>query len=289
MSVARFAQPTIAPPRNTTLLGDDEFAELAAAVLGTSQLLIIGASSVGKSMVARAVADAVAAPGVADRVHIMQLHPGSTHEDLVGRLGARAVDGQRVWRHIEGPLVALADAVRSDGARRVLVLDDLHHVDIPTFFGEAYVLLDAREGSNGSTSMQLPNGTWLSLPRDLAIIATALPPTVGAAGVDISWRRRFAQVHLPASGEVLARHYERAVNDVPDLVSGFEWMNVLLEAAFGAAYTIGHGVFMVDHMTPARFRQICHHQIEPLLVATTHGHPVANRLVPTLLWPSLTA
>lgn len=289
MTATPIADASIARPRNNTLLADDQFAELVGALDGTSQLLINGASCVGKSIVARVVADAVAAPGVSDRVRIVQMHPGSTHEDLVGGLGARAVDGQRVWRHIEGPLVAMADAVRADGERRVLVLDDLHHVDIPTFFGEAYVLLDAREGSGGPTAVQLPNGTRLTLPRDLAIIATALPATVGAVGVDISWRRRFAQVTLPASGDVLARHYASAVNEVPDLISGFEWMNVLLDAAFGQACTIGHGVLMVDHMTHARFRRICDHQIEPLLYATAHGHPVANRLDPTVLWPSLTA
>lgn len=279
----------VAAPENTTLLADDEFGELLHAVDGaTSQLLINGPSSVGKSLVARAVADAIATPGVSERVRIVQMHPGSTHQDLVGGLFARAVDGRRVWRHVEGPLVAMADAVRADGARRVLVLDDLHHVDVATFFGEAYVLLDAREGSGSSISVQLPNGTRLSLPRDLVIIATALPATVSAIGVDISWRRRFAQVNLPASGEILARHYTRAINDVSDLISGFEWMNVLLDAAFGPACTIGHGVFMVEHMTGPRFRQICDQQVAPLLFATAHGHPVASRLDPNVLWPSLT-
>jgi hypothetical protein len=285
--------PTTDRNDNTTLLADAMFESIVSSFDSfdrlAAQVLLTGPPSVGKSVIARAVADAVAAHGVADRVRILQMHPGSRHEDLIGGLTARAVDGQRVWHHLDGPLVSMADAVRGDGARRVLVLEDLHHVDVATLFGETFVLLDARDDGRGESCVHLPNGTRLSLPNELAIVATALPVDTHSDGASNTWRRRFRQLHLPASSEVLQRHYQQARNEVVDLVSGFEWMNILLDAAFGPAHTIGHGVFMVPHMTADILRQICDHQIDPILKTTARGHPVAQRLVCSSLWPSLAA
>jgi hypothetical protein len=171
----------------------------------------------------------------------------------------------------------------------VLVLEDMHHVDVSSLFGETLVLLDKRDHGSGEPSVARPHGPRMSLPRGLGIIATSLPTPAGDPAVTMNWRRRFAWVDLPPSSAILERHYETATNDVDDLIEGFDWMNVMLKAAFGTAGTIGHGVFMVDHMTPNVLRRIWDQQVGPTLAATTRGHPIGQRLAPDILWPNLAA
>ncbi len=253
------------------------------------QLLLSGPSAVGKTLLARALADAVATPNVPDRVRVVQMHPGVGYEHLVCGIFERAVNGRRVSEHVDGALVSMARAVQRDGARRVLVLDDLHHVDVPTVLGEMIPLLDDRDRGDGEPNIDLLHERGFSLPAGLAIIATSLTQPSAALRSEMSWRRRFSCVELAPSADVLARHYVDAPNEVPDLVDGFLWLNTIVEVAFGPAHMIGHGVFMVPHMTHERLRAVWDHQVMPSLATVSRGHPAADRLDAMRFWPSLAA
>ncbi len=84
------------------------------------------------------------------------------------------------------------------------------------------------------------------------------------------------------------RFYESHPNEVPDLVQGFNALNVELTKALDRHHTIGHA-FLMDRsgMTASRLRQVWDRQIRPLIDEYLFDQPeVLTSFTLELFWPS---
>jgi hypothetical protein len=276
-----------------TLLGRGVLEAMVDALLGpVPQILLCGPAAVGKTTIARALGRAIVAQSTcADAVVTVHAHPGLGYEYFVEGIRPRIANRHQLYDRVDGVFLEASAAVRADGQRRVIVVDDLHTIDVPSAFGELVALLDRRDAVGGEYRVDLRYTRGFTLPPELSVIATVLPPT-DATQTTATWRRRFAYFEITPTVEVLDRWYraDEHRNQVPDLVDGFDRLNTTVAAALGPAHLVGHGMFMATDMTPARLRSIWDRHIAPIIAPATERYPIlAASLDPEVLWPSLAA
>src|SRR5262249_42889100 len=146
------------------------------------------------------------------------------------------------------------------GDYRVLVIDEMNRANLPKVFGELLFLLEYRD-----KPIDLQYSMGFRMPKKLLLIGTMNTADRSIRSIDVALRRRFDVFECAPNSEILSRYYMSRLNDVPDLVTGFEALNEALRARLDRHHTIGHTFFMVDPMTPARLRHIWEHKIGPLI------------------------
>lgn len=209
----------------------------AAFDMGYAGLILCGPPGTGKSWYAQQIG--IALSGNWEYVRSVQFHPSYQYEDFVFGY-APSVDGGFELRPKEFARTC-KDAAGLPSATFVMVIDEISRSDVVRVFGEAltYLEMDKRE-----QPFQAASGEELTIPRNLLVIATMNPWDKGVDELDMALERRFAQIDLRPSVDVLRRLLtaKKASTDFVDrLCSFFERLQGLsLETVrLGHAYFLG--------------------------------------------------
>ncbi len=143
------------------------------------------------------------------RGSVVQFHANTTYENFVGGLAPVQDNAGTGLRFEPRPGYLMAEIARSNGQKRLLVLDEINRADLAKVLGEAIYLFEA---SDPDREVTLPyafpevGGSRLRLPRQLHVLGTMNTADRSIALVDVAVRRRFAFVNLWPSFEVVKQH-----------------------------------------------------------------------------------
>ena len=206
----------------------------AAMKLGYAGVILCGSPGTGKTWYAQQLA--VALSGNWEAVSSIQFHPSYQYEDFVfgyapnakGAFELRSKELVRICR----------DASEHPDITHVLVIDEISRTDVVRVFGETLTYL---ETDKRGQPFQTASGEELTIPRNLVFVATMNAWDKGVDELDVALERRFAQIDLEPSADVLQRLLaERGAREdfVDRLIQFFEELqkSPLEMARLGHAY-----------------------------------------------------
>lgn len=262
-------------------------------LLQSCNLLIEGPPAVGKSLIARRLAQAVTGEFPGERVEAVQFHPAYGFEDFVhgyrpGPQGPELRDGifTRFCRE------ALKDPQRP----YVFIIDELNRANPAAVFGELLTLLEP-DKRHADYAMPLLHarleGERFYVPRNVHIVATAnsVDPLLQ---IDSGVRRRFATAtlkpafrssaflaHLQKAGfsKELAKQVSRTMQRIND--------EIRKHCPGPDAPVIGHGFFSTAPGTPGKaeewLRRVLKHYVVPQIESRwKHDPQFLHRLLQEL-------
>lgn len=165
---------------------------------GFAGVILFGPPGTSKSWYARQIAAHLAGQN-ADRIRLIQFHPAYQYEDFIEAYSPTE-DGK--FQLTDKVFLELCRVATEDfpGETCVLVIDEFSRCDVARVFGEALTYLET--GKRGMR-FRLPSGRQVSIPENIAIIATMNPWDRGVDDLDAALERRFAKIALQPDAKLL--------------------------------------------------------------------------------------
>ncbi|WP_051251525.1 McrB family protein [Paenibacillus harenae] len=204
--------------------------------LGYAGVLISGSPGTGKSWYAQQIG--VALSGSWEAVRTVQFHPSYQYEDFIFGYVAQK-DGTFLISAKEFVLACRAAAVDPDRIH-ILIIDEISRTDIIRVFGEVLTYL---ERDKRDQPFKTASGEELSVPSNLMLIGTMNPWDRGVDEIDIALERRFAQIDINPSADVLRKLLSKKTTEpfINKIIAFFEKLNMYEseEIRLGHAYFLG--------------------------------------------------
>src|SRR5262249_25513633 len=150
----------------------------------------------------------------------VQFHPSYSYEEFVEGLRPETKDGAISFEPHQGIVLRLCAGLAPDSDYRVLVVDEMNRANLPKVFGELLFMLEYRD-----RPIDLQSSMGFRLPKKLLLIGTMNTADRSIRSIDVALRRRFDVFECHPNAGILRRYYASRVNDVADLVAGFEKLN----------------------------------------------------------------
>lgn len=247
--------------------------------LGRKKNVILeGAPGVGKTFVARRLADAFVGAQGSDRTLTIQLHQSYSYEEFIrgwrpGRDGGYTLH--------DGTFLSFCHrAAAAPQEPHVLVIDEINRGNVSRIFGELFMLLEAdKRGPAHALPLAYDDGDGrrFSMPENVYLIGTMNTADRSLAMVDYALRRRFAFFKLkPAFGTERFRNWLRSREMDEELISHIEERMTALNQAIsqdlsrlGPGFEIGHSFFCpsesLEEADIRWYKAVIQHEIAPLI------------------------
>jgi len=260
---AQDSRPTLASLARELFLPLDFLQKIERLLQDKRQVIFYGPPGTGKTYVARKLAEYFAST-TAGQVERVQFHPSYSYEDFIQGYRPRNVNGQTVFKLVNGPLMRLAKkAAAHPGSRNVLLIDELNRGNIAKIFGELYFLLEYRD-----EEMRLQYGARpFKLPKDeFWIIGTMNTADRSIALVDAALRRRFHFVPFfpdvePIKG-LLGRWLRANCSEMAWVAGLVEQVNGMLD---NRHLSIGPSHFLRRDLDREKLEMVWEHSVIPYL------------------------
>ena len=254
------------------ILSDDDIECLLRNWRRTLCLILEGAPGVGKTHIAKDLANRLGEGSQSAVVKQIQFHPSSSYEDFV-RGWRPTPDG--TFRMRPGVLVQFArDAVDAPHTPHVLVIDEINRGNVAKIFGEMLSLVESTK-RNKECAVRLGVKDF-HLPPNLYILGLMNTADRALAMVDFALRRRFVFWRLKSAvGSSQFREYLES-HEVPaevarGIMERYGKLNAMIaeEPDLGDGFEVGHSYFCPTPEACARpyewYADILRTQIMPLL------------------------
>jgi 5-methylcytosine-specific restriction enzyme B len=200
---------------------------------------------------------------VADRLRVVQFHPGYSYEDFVR--GLQLVDGGKT-EYRDGVLLQILENMRADpgdmqGVPFVMILDEMNRADLSKVLGECFSLMENR-GQPVQLGGQDRVPRSVVFPQNLYLIGTMNLIDQSLEQVDFALRRRFLwfprgymrQQLLDVAehrwerlqkANRITKNWDRYAGEFEILGDRAEALNRLIDqhSSLGPQYEIGHTYF----------------------------------------------
>ena len=220
-------------------------------------LLLTGGTGVGKTYIAKKIAQELIGEGWEDRTTVVPIHRTYGYSDFVTGISFNAE--KRGFEHLDKIFLTELEKARKSNEKHVLILDDIGRGMITGILGDVLSLIEPHGNSD------------ISIPPNFYIIATrsTLTDSIEPAGYGFS--RRFYHRHIEADyGYMSEKADKKKINDCLSANDMFYKTNKIiadnlrykanLTGQETEKYFIGHGVFN-DRSTLYTMK----HQVIPLL------------------------
>ncbi len=164
-------------------------------------------------------------------------------------------------------LGTLADQIKEQTKKYVLIIDEINRGDVSNIFGELITLLeeDKREGNAEGLLVQLPySKSHFCVPSNLYIIGTMNTAGQSLEMLDLALRRRFDFLEMEPDPSIIKKVNKTHLIDGIDLVKILTAINERIEILIGRDYRIGHAHFL-NISTLAELKMVFKRKIMPLL------------------------
>lgn len=164
-------------------------------------------------------------------------------------------------------LGALADMIKGQTKKYVLIIDEINRGDVSNIFGELITLLeeDKREGNAEGLLVQLPySKSHFCVPSNLYIIGTMNTAGQSIELLDLALRRRFDFLEMEPDSSIIKKVNKNYIIDGIDLAKMLDAINERIEILIGRDFRIGHTHFLKIE-TLADLKDVFVHKIIPLL------------------------
>ncbi|QDH13078.1 AAA domain-containing protein [Formicincola oecophyllae] len=274
-------------------MDDALFQGLLEQLSGRKNLLLKGEPGVGKTFLARRLAQAMAevrfgteinsaSSGVASRVHSVQFHQNYDYADFMEGFSP-GQDGKLQLQ--QGLLRRVCDQAMADSSHaHVLIVDEFNRGNVAAILGEGLSLLEASKRGPDHALKLARSGDAFWLPPNLYIIATMNTADRTLAPLDYALKRRFALWDVkPAFSHPAFLAFLTTAMKVPTtlaeaIVTTMEALNVRLLQDMGKqgfqgspAHQVGHSFFMPSS-PPEQPAQWCRGVVEGDIVPLLHDY-----------------
>lgn len=259
-----------------TLWPRNQLEALIASIEGECpQLILAGPPGTGKTHVARCVAEYLVSQHPERRSRTVQFHPSYGYEEFMFGLRPVSQGGAITFEVTPGVVPQFIDEIGDRAGPHILLIDEINRANLPKVFGELMYLFEYRD-----EAIDLQYRRDFRLPKSLRFIGTMNTADRSIRSIDTALRRRFDIWECMPNRTILERYYALGtgrVNDVANLLSGFETLNAKLskEPGLSRHHTIGHTFLMKDHMTRRILSQIWRQKIYPLIEEYFFDQPSA--------------
>lgn len=235
---------------------------ILAALRLRKNIILQGPPGVGKTFVARRLADALVGFRGGPHVQMVQFHQSYSYEDFVQGWRPTA-DGK--FRLRTGVFYEFCDRARMDlGSPYVFVIDEINRGNLSRIFGELLMLIEHdKRGKDFAIPLTYSEGQGeqFSVPENLHIIGLMNTADRSLALVDYALRRRFVFFDLVPQFHSEAFRADLETAGAPSvlvarLISRLTALNERIAADrknLGPGYTIGHSFFSPPRGRPEGF------------------------------------
>jgi len=164
-------------------------------------------------------------------------------------------------------LGALADMIKDQTKKYVLIIDEINRGDVSNIFGELITLLeeDKREGNAEGLLVQLPySKSHFCVPSNLYIIGTMNTAGQTIEVLDLALRRRFNFLEMEPDPSIIKKVNKTHLINGIDMIKMLNAMNERIEILLGRDFRIGHTYFL-NLSSLADLKKVFAYQIIPLL------------------------
>lgn len=261
-------------------LSENQFDSMLHALQEKQNIILQGAPGVGKTFVAKRLANVLLGSKDSKRVEMIQFHQSYSYEDFIQGFRPNA-DGHFELRYgIFHQFCTRAQKDEAEGMPYVFIIDEINRGNLSKIFGELMMLIEpdkrGREFAMPLTYSK-DDGEKFYIPKNLYLIGMMNTADRSLAMVDYALRRRFRFITLQpefsssAFRRILEENHKVSSALVDKVVLRMNELNHAIESDtknLGPGYRIGHSFFCPNgSVTPDEswYRRIIDSEIIPLI------------------------
>lgn len=269
---AKIAIPYTKPQALSGLfISENRFDEIIALLRRKKNLILQGPPGVGKTFVAKRLANFLVGQDSDALVRMIQFHQSYAYEDFIQGLRPSPEGGGFTLKN--GLFYELCQQARKQPNQNFcLIIDEINRGNLSKIFGELMMLLEVDKRESYALSLTYSPEEMFYVPDNLYLIGTMNTADRSLALVDYALRRRFVFVDLlPEFGESFQQFLlEKGVSEIflNKIIRVFESLNRTIEKDrnLGKGFAIGHSYFSQPQIPETDwYKAIITYEIAPSL------------------------
>lgn len=256
-------------------MDEADFDRIVRALKYKKNIVLQGAPGVGKTFVAKRIAQYLTGSEDPTKVRTVQFHQSFSYEDFI--MGIRP-DSDGKFSRKKGLFYEFCERAQDDpGYDYFLIIDEINRGNLSKIFGELMLLIEADKRGAGYAMPLLYSEAdeTFYLPENLYFIGTMNTADHSLALVDYALRRRFAFIELaPEFGARFEAHLQEKgipAKLISGIIQNIRRVNGIIgnDLNLGTGFLIGHSYFcQLDNLetTPeAWYKDLIEWEIAPQL------------------------